>query len=133
MFYLTCITQNQRRFLSIIKRLRWSFCENSSWIQPLIDFSIDSCQLFGLAPIMTLYNYHQGVVYLAQKNFFLIFLPVTIFLVELDHIKPQNTNFRGKSPKSSICPSPIVFGSQICEKKSISEKQVMSYTVETEI
>ena len=51
-----------------------------------------------------------------QKKFFLIFLPVTIFLVDLDHIKTQNTNFRGKSPKSSICPSPIDFGSQICEK-----------------
>ena len=58
---------------------------------------------------------------------------MTIFLVELDHIKPQNTNFRGKSLKFIISPTPIVFGSQICEKKSISEKQVMLYTVETEI
>ena len=41
---------------------------------------------------------------------------------QLDHIKPQNTNFRGKSPKSSIFLSPIVFRSQICEKKSISKK-----------
>ena len=70
---------------------------------------------------------------MAKKNFFLIFLPVTIFLVELGHIKPQNTNFQGKSPKSSIFPNRIVFESQIFKKTSISEKQVMSDTVETEI
>ena len=58
---------------------------------------------------------------------------MTIFLVELDHIKPRNTNFRGKSPKFIISLTPIVFGSQICEKKSVSEKQVISYTVQTEI
>ena len=63
-----------------------------------------------------------GVVCLTKKYSYLVFLPTAIFLVELDHIKLQNTNFRGKSPKSSICSDPIVFGSQICEKKSLKSK-----------
>ena len=56
-------------------------------------------------------------LFLAKKEPFFDFSPSDNFLVELDHIKPQNTNFREKSPEFSICPSPIVFGSQICEKK----------------
>ena len=38
---------------------RWSFSENSRWIEPLTDFSKDSCQVFGLALNTTMYSYHH--------------------------------------------------------------------------